>query len=135
LTGWWLTFDKQAFYMPSKLKERLGVPVPESPAMSPDFILNYLSIGPVRARLSRRTDESLPLMMNMSLLDAVPKDLLELADSLRSELADLPPNVVSRKIRDSMDEARLLIGPMAAAGEGGLTEKMKERLIEQARTR
>jgi hypothetical protein len=133
--SWWLTFDKQAFQMPSKLKERLGVRVPESPAMSPDFILNYLSIGPVRARLSRRTEESLPLMMNMSLLDAVPKDLLELADNLRSELADLPPNVVNRKIRDTMDEARLLIGPMAAAGEGGLTEKMKERLIEQAKAR
>ncbi|WP_151544793.1 hypothetical protein [Actinomadura montaniterrae] len=133
--SWWLTFDRQAFFMPAKLSERLGTRVPQSPAISPDFILHYLAVGPVRARLSRSTEESLPLMMNMTILDAVPRDLLELADDLRRELADLPPHVVSRKIRDTMDEARLLLGATANAGESGLTERVKQQLIAQARAR
>lgn len=133
--SWWLTFDRAAFRMEEELKQRIDERPPPSPAISPDFMIHYLAIGPVRARISRRTEETLPLMMNMSVLDAVPADLLDLADSLRKELADLPPNVVARKIRDTLDEARLLLGPAALGGDGKLTDEVKERLISQARNR
>jgi hypothetical protein len=65
----------------------------------------------------------------------VPKDLLDLADTLRKELVDLPSHVVRRKIRDTLDEARVLLGAQARAGEEGLTEEIKRRLIDQARSR
>lgn len=74
-------------------------------------------------------------MLNMSVLDAVPKSLLDLADALRKELIDLPPHVVRRKIRDTLDEARLLLGAQALAGEEGLSEEIKHRLVRQARER
>jgi hypothetical protein len=108
---------------------------PASPAISPDFMLNYLAVGPVRLRLSKRTEETLPLMMNMSVLDAVPPALIELADELRANLQGLQPHVVARKIRDTLDEARLLLGPQARAGEAGLSDDVKRRLIEQAKAR
>jgi hypothetical protein len=74
-------------------------------------------------------------MLNMSILDAVPKDLLELSDALRKELSDLKPRVVRRKIRDTLDEARLLMGEQARAGAQGLTDEVKARLIREARNR
>lgn len=133
--SWWLTLDGTAFRVHKELVDRLTTQPPASPAISPDFMLHYLAVGPVRARLSRRTEETLPLMLNMSVLDAVPKTLLDLADTLRKELIDLPPHVVRRKIRDTLDEARLLLGAQARAGEDGLTEELKHRLVQQARER
>jgi hypothetical protein len=133
--SWWLTLDGTAFRINKELVGRLKDKPPASPAISPDFMLNYLAVGPVRARLSRRTEETLPLMLNMSVLDAVPKDLLDLADELRKELAGLPAHVVRRKIRDTLDEARIILGAQARAGEQGLTKEVKRRLIEQAHSR
>jgi hypothetical protein len=132
---WWLTLDGTAFRVHRELVSRLVDKPPASPAISPDFMLHYLAIGPVRARLSRRTEETLPLMLNMSILDAVPKSLLDLADTLRKELVDLPPHVVRRKIRDTLDEARVLLGAQARAGEQGLSEEVKQRLVRQAKER
>jgi hypothetical protein len=133
--SWWLTLDGTAFRVKRQLVDRLTDKPPASPAISPDFMLNYLAIGPVRARLSRQTEETLPLMLNMSILDAVPKDLVDLADTLRKELVNLPAHVVKRKIRDTMDEARLLLGTQARAGEQGLSDEIKQRLVKQARER
>jgi hypothetical protein len=133
--SWWLTLDGTAFRIHKELVGRLKDKPPASPAISPDFMLNYLAVGPVRARLSRKTEETLPLMLNMSILDAVPKDLLDLADVLRKELVGLPARVVRRKIRDTLDEARVILGAQAKAGEQGLTEEVKRRLIEQAHSR
>ena len=127
--------DRTAFRMHHELKERIEAKPPASPAISPDFMLNYLAVGPVRARLRKRTEESLPLMLNMSVLEAVPQDLLDLADTLRKELEGSPKHVVDRKIRDTLDDARLLLGPTAVAGEVGLTEDVKSRLIHQAQQR
>jgi len=131
--SWWLTMDSTALRLHRELESRLPDRPPASPAISPDFMLNYLAVGPVRSRLSRRTEEALPLMLNMSVLDAVPQDLLDVADTLRKELAGLPPHVVRRKIRDALDEARMLLGERARAGEQGLTDEIKRKLVEQAR--
>ena len=132
---WWLTLDGTAFKVKNRLVDRIEARPMESPAISPDFMLNYLAIGPVRMRLSKKTEEALPLMLNMSILDAVPKELVDLSDELRRELAGLPSHVVRRKIRDALDDARLLLGARAAAGEEGLTEEIKQRLIQQAKLR
>jgi len=133
--SWWLTLDKTAFRAARELEERTGHRPPSNPAISPDFMLQYLAMGPVRSRLSRRTEEALPLMLNMSILDAVPQDLLDLSDALRKELGDLPPRVVRRKVRDTLDDARLLLGSRARGGERGLNEELKQRLIQRAKER
>jgi hypothetical protein len=133
--SWWLTLDRGAFRMHDKLRADFGDKTPSSPSISPDFMLNYLAIGPARSRLSRRSEAALPLMLNMSVLDAVPPALVQLADQLRSELVGLPPRVVRRKIRETMDDARRLLGPTASAGELGLTDAVRARLIAVAKAR
>ena len=130
--SWWLTLDGTAFRVHDSLKESMEGAVPSSPAISPDFMINYLSIGPIRSKLSRRSESMLPLMLNMHALDAVPPDLIALADDLRNDLAGLQPRVVRRKIRETLEDARKLLGPTARAGEVGLTDEIKAKLREQA---
>lgn len=132
---WWLTLDGTAFRVSKELAKRTGGRAAPSPALSPDFMLHYLAVGPVRARLARKTEEVLPLMLNMSILDAVPKDLVELSDILRRELTGRPPHVVRRKIRDTLDQARYLLGAAARAGEQGLNEEIKRKLIAGAKAK
>lgn len=131
--SWWLTLDGTAFKVHTIVKQQIAGSVPPSPAISSDFMINYLSIGPIRSRLSRRSERMLPLMLNMHALDAVPPDLLQLADTLREDLADLKPRVVRRKIKETLEDARRLLGPVTATGEVGLTEAVKQKLREQAR--
>lgn len=131
--SWWLTLDRTAYRVNARLAEVMPERPPASPAISPDFMLNYLAIGPARMRLSRRSEESLPLMVNMSVLDAVPPDLVALASELRKELTDRDPRVIRRKIRETLEDARRLLGPKANAGEIGLTDDVKRRLIASAK--
>jgi hypothetical protein len=133
--SWWLTLDRTAFRVHDKLTHSYNRRPPASPAISPDFMLNYLAVGPIRARLSRRSEGALPLMLNMSVLDAVPAELLQLAERLREELSDLQPRIVRRKIRETLEDARRLMGPMARGGQVGLTEEITKRLITVARKR
>ncbi|MBB5957610.1 hypothetical protein FHS29_004205 [Saccharothrix tamanrassetensis] len=133
--SWWLTLDRTAFRMNSKIADMIDGKPPASPAISPDFMLNYLAIGPVRSRLSKKRGDSLPLMLNMSVLDAVPPDLLALAEDLREKLADLSPRIVRRKIRETLEDARLLLGPTGRGGEVALTNEVKAKLIAMARER
>ncbi|GAB3133330.1 hypothetical protein GCM10027258_02270 [Amycolatopsis stemonae] len=132
--SWWLTLDRTAFRVRDKIAGEIEGKPPATPAISPDFMLNYLAIGPVRKRAGQKT-ANLPLMLNMSVLDAVPEDLLVLADELRSKLADLPARVVRRKIRETLEDARRLLGPKGNAGEVGLTDEIKVKLIAAARAR
>jgi len=130
---WWLTLDGTAFRVAKELAKRVEGKVDPSPAISPDFMLHYLAVGPVRARLARKTEEVLPLMLNMSILDAVPKDLVELSDTLRKELAGRPAHVVRRKVRDTLDQARYLIGAASRAGEQGLNAEIRAKLVADAK--
>jgi hypothetical protein len=133
--SWWLTLDGTAFRMRDKIAKFIDGKPPATPSISPDFMLNYLAIGPIRNRISKKRVESLPLMLNMSVLDAVPSDLLELADELRAKLSDFSPRIIRRKIRETLEDARRLLGPVGKAGEVGLTNEIKARLISVAQQR
>jgi len=78
---------------------------------------------------------SSPRSHNAATAELVLAGLLDLSDALRKELVALPPRVVRRKIRDTSEEARLLLGAQASAGEQGLTKDVKQRLIQDGRNR
>jgi hypothetical protein len=50
-TSWWLTIDRDASAVVRELADRLGRSAPASPVMSPDFLINYLSLAPIRSRV------------------------------------------------------------------------------------
>lgn len=132
--SWLLTLDRTAFRVHQQIKGQLSGPIGPSPAISPDFMINYLAIGPIRSKISKSSGDMLPLMLNMHALDAVPADLISLADDLRSDLSGLPPRVIRRKIKETLEDARRLLGPTAIAGEVGLTDDIKRRLRQQAQS-
>lgn len=115
-SAWWLTVDRQAFDLKNKLRGHMSNPPPDSPVMSADFLVNYLAFGPMRKRVTKAKESSLPLLMVIGGATQLTPDLIAEAESLRSKLKDLPERVVRRHVRDYLDKARSQIGPIAKLG-------------------
>jgi hypothetical protein len=126
---WWVTFDRQAFHAPTYIAKQLGVRAIDSPVMTPDFLLNYLAIGPCRRALTRGTGSSLPLLLtDLAALELVPTELLERAASLRQELIGVPESIVRRKVRDTLHAMRLRQGVLARKGVKGMEETVRDQM-------
>lgn len=108
-TAWWFTLDKIAFEMQARLRARLTETPPDPPVLGVDFFLKYLSLGPMRSRLSKDDHLKLPIAVYEDGFD-VPMELLEIAEKIREENSRLPSYVIRRKIRDALDEARQTLG-------------------------
>ncbi len=97
---WWLTLDHVAYGVHARLKEDFGREAPDSPVMSPDFMVSYLAIGPLRARLSRETEGRLPLTV-VELQGSSFPELLAEAQKVREAMSDQSDRVVRREVRTS----------------------------------
>lgn len=115
-SAWWLTVDRQAFDLKSRLRERMTAPPPDSPVMSADFLVNYLAFGPMRRRVTKAKESNLPLLMALGSATQLTPELIAEAENLRMQLKDLPERVVRRQVRDHLDKARSRIGPIAKLG-------------------
>lgn len=128
---WLLTLDGAAYEAARNVRKELGRRAPDSPLVSPDFLIQYLSIGPTRSRISRSTEAALPLSADIATLEFVPKELLDAAEECRRELSGLPERVVSRRIRDALDEAKRQVGDVAKGGLKGAVDRMRARLLQK----
>jgi hypothetical protein len=97
--------------------------------MSADFLMSYLALGPVRGRVSRQTEELLPVVLDLGRTEALPAELIAVANSVREEFKDLPEHIIRRKVRDALDAAKGRLGEIA---EGGLQE-IEDELIRASR--
>ena len=86
-------------------------------------MVNYLVLGPMRSRLARTTELSLPLVTDLAAV-GLPVELLNAAEAAREELAALPSYVVDRRIRDALDAGRLRLGVRANRGSEGAMEQL-----------
>ncbi len=102
-----------------------------SPAISPDFMLTYLTLGPIRSRLARSTEINLPLVAELTAL-GLPPDLFAAADAIRDEMADLPEHVIQRRVRDALDAGRLQLGALAGGGLAAVVERIRSSYREGA---
>jgi hypothetical protein len=116
---WFLTLDHTAYQIETRLRERLGGKVPASPILSADFLVNYLAFGPVRNRISKHRESSLPILLEKDIGEYLPPDILKIAQSVRDDSKDLPELVIRRRVRDKLDEAKRRLGPIASAGMEG----------------
>jgi hypothetical protein len=102
-----------------------------APVLSPDFLVNYLAIGPVRAALAKSTESILPLMIReLQSLELLPAEVLQAAEELRVQLEGQPPHVIHRRVRDLLLKAQSQLGPMAAAGTPGMQEALRLLITE-----
>ncbi len=115
-SAWWLTLDRSALAIGDSVTRDFGIPAFDSPILSVDFLAQYLTFGPVRARLSKTSLRTLPVTLEPSLVRFLTRELLEEATAIRTEMKVLPELVVRRRIRDRLDEARRRLGPLAARG-------------------
>lgn len=130
-TSWWMTLDNQAYGMRSRLRDALHAQPPDSPVISPDFMVNYLAIGPLRSRVPKSVEATLPLLTEVAGHD-MPEELIDLADRLRTEQAGLDEHVIRRNVRDGLDAARRRIGELTQRGTAGMEEDLQRELRDQA---
>ncbi|MFC9336597.1 hypothetical protein ACFT0G_01005 [Streptomyces sp. NPDC057020] len=124
---WLVTLDKVAFRLKWELSQRLHE-APSSPVLSPDFLSQFLRLGPMRTAVETEQRINLPLLVDVSKYDYLPKSLVELADSLRDQLAGRNERLIRRGIRDSLDKMRTEEGVEAAGGLKAAEERIMKLL-------
>jgi hypothetical protein len=125
-SAWWLTLDRSAVAVRDIVIQKFGVPAFASPILSVDFLAQYLMFGPVRARLSKASLRTLPVVLEPRLVQYLTRELLEEASRIRADMKDLPEMVVRRRIRDRLDEARRRMGPLAARGVDVVLDEIRQ---------
>lgn len=104
--AWWLTLDKTAFRLGSWLRDRLGNDAASSPVLSPDYLSQLLRLGPMRRNLGSEESGQLPLLIDVTRLESVPSELIDIARQTRIGLAGLEEYRIRREVRDKVHLAR-----------------------------
>ena len=115
-SAWWLTLDRLASQVEKSVKDSLGHEAPQSPVMSADFLVNYLSVGPMRSKVIREAEYSLPIALDVGVLEELPEDLMREAKRIRLEAGGLSEHIIRRRVRDCLDAAKRRRGRIMAEG-------------------
>ena len=115
-SAWWLTLDRSAGDVEEEIRAILGRQAPPTPVMSADFLVNYLSIGPIRSKVSKDAEATLPIALDIGRFAELPPDLLDEAERIRRDAGDLPEHIVRRRVRDRLDSAKRRPGHMIREG-------------------
>ncbi|MBT2452745.1 hypothetical protein J7F03_38055 [Streptomyces sp. ISL-43] len=128
---WLVTLDKVAFRLKRELADRLHE-APSSPVLSPDFLSQFLRLGPLRTAIEREQRINMPLLVDVSKYDYLPKSLVELADNLREKMNGKNERLIRRGIRDSLDKMRTEEGVEAAGGLKAAEERIMTLLQQES---
>lgn len=128
-TCWWLTIDHIAFSIGSRIDVRLGYKSPPSPVISADFLLNYLSFGPIRAKVAKHAQGALPVAVDPSPVEYLTPELLDVANAARQDSQGLPEHVIRRKVRDALDQARRRVGMITTLGVRVLSDALATDVV------
>ncbi|MDF0532629.1 hypothetical protein P0W64_22355 [Tsukamurella sp. 8F] len=103
--AWWLTLDKTAYRLKRWLSDNLGKGAPDTPALSPDYLSQLLRLGPLRRSLRSEDAQNLPLIIDVTRLESVPSELIEVARNTRLSLEGLDERRIRREVRDALHRA------------------------------
>jgi hypothetical protein len=132
---WWLTFDKTVRDFEQKLKESLGPTAPSAPVISPDFLSNYLAVGPIRANVGKATEATIPVALFDLLTDHIPAELLDIAQTVRTECGAIDERLLRRRLRDVLDDLKTKRGELAKGGFARVREQMEVAFYTKAAQR
>ncbi len=130
-SAWLLTLDRTAFRIRTELKEWIDGPIPDTPVLSADFLINYLVFGPNRKLISKAQESELPISLGIEEAIHVPPELIALASKIREELEGLPERVKRRKIRDQLDRAKRKLGHVSISGFESLEDELASETNEE----
>ena len=125
---WWLTLDRSAYRATEEICKHTDIEPFDSPVMSYDFLIDYVAFGPQRADVKKTEERLLPLMLDMSLLDGIPQDILDIAESTRREMDTWSERLVRREIRDRLNAAKWRRGPVSSAGFEAVDRDLQDAL-------
>jgi hypothetical protein len=130
---WFLTLDRTALTLKRLLAEDAGYEIKSSPALSPDFMAQYLRLAPVRTAVEMPLWTNLPLITDLSRYELIPKSLIDKADELRRNMIDMDERVIRRQIRETLNRMKQELGPEAFAGIRGMEEQIRASLRSPTR--
>ncbi len=122
---WWLTLDHTAFKLGPRLREWLGKDAPQSPVLSPDYLSQLLRLGPLRKSL---VDDNLPVSVDLSTLQNLPPQLIQLARETRESCAGFDELRTRREVRDAIHRAQTTF--RQGADYGGMTRQPVKAAIQ-----
>lgn len=123
---WWLTLDTLAF----EVRQKLGEKAVDSPVMSPDFMVTYLSLGPLRGDISKENEGVLPLPTSEFSSAEVLPELLEEAKRIREEMEGQSDRIIRREVRDRLDAFRRRQGEHSRGGISAMQMELKDQLVD-----
>jgi len=103
---WLLTLDRNAWEIRTLIREEFQDETPSSPLLSLPFLLSSIAFGPLRQRVGKESELSLPVILDIELSDPVSLDIIGIADKVRREHEGAPEYVIRRMVRDAIDAAR-----------------------------
>lgn len=130
---WWLTLDKTVRDIERKLYEVIGSEAPKAPVMSPDFLSDYLAVGPLRSKVTKQTEVNLPLAVFDIMADQIPVELLDLASGVRTDCGELDERLLRRRLRDTLDNIKRTRGELAAGGFAEIKANLERALKARKR--
>jgi hypothetical protein len=114
-TSWWLTLDRAAYKMKSKIDPEVWNIIGFSPVISLDYLMKYLAFGPARDKI-KTSESSTSRIFAEAIMDSVPSEILEIAAQIRAQNDGLAENIIQRRIRDALDRERERIGGLHRGG-------------------
>ena len=116
--NWWLTIDSLAWQIRDAIKDEFKEKTPPSPLISLDFLTNNLCFGPNRSKVDRAHEQHLPVCLEFGMHD-LPKEILDVAKSVREENHNLPEHLIQRKVRDACDKTKRRMGRITKSAISG----------------
>lgn len=104
-TNWWLTLDSRARVIIDEIDSEIRPNINIGPVLSIDYLIRYLAFGPCRDRVDLR-GAALAKVYADTIVETIPPELMALMEELRKKQADLPENVIQRRIRDTLNRER-----------------------------
>ena len=87
-------------------------------------MMNYLALGPNRMHISRNTEKSLPIALDLRLTEVISPELIDVANDVREKSQDLPEHMIRRRVRDELDAAKSRPGKVAIGGLQAIEEEL-----------
>ncbi|OVE82145.1 hypothetical protein BVY04_01800 [bacterium M21] len=100
---WWLSKDTTTF---RAVSEELGARFGVSCYMRPDFLYNYISLGPKRSETGDVFDRFFPTMLGVSLSHHVPRGIAKQVRTSLKRHSELDPSRVKAKLANFVDELK-----------------------------
>lgn len=115
-TTWWLTVDTKAIEAATSISKMEGIDGLDTPVIGLAFLTYYLMVGDARRRLSPEQARRLPAILDPTLMDVAPKELVAAAEKVRRSLDDSSVRVMRRQIRDLLETDRIRSGKLGRVG-------------------